>query len=81
MLKKAMEQASIVKCLTLLRAIREAAEKYDRWPELEKEIDELITSLEEELSNAESLERERRLKALLIKAKWWLSILFDLLSD
>jgi hypothetical protein len=75
-----MEQISVLKCLALLRAIREAVRKHNHWPELEKEVAALISSLEEEIRKSESLEKERRLKALISKAIWWISILFDLLG-
>lgn len=75
-----MKKVSIDKCLNLLLELREAVRSYGRWPELEKEIDEIISSLEEEIRKSESPSYEgyERLKEILSEAKWWISLLFDL---
>jgi hypothetical protein len=78
-----MNKASVDKCLNLLLELREAVRKHGRWPELEKEIDEIIASLELEIRRSESSSNEgdERLKEILSEALWWISLLFNLFKD
>jgi hypothetical protein len=78
-----MNKASVDKCLDLLLELQEAVRRYGRWPELEKEIDEIISSLELEIRRSESpsVEGDQRLKEILSEAIWWISLLFNLFID
>lgn len=78
-----MDKVSIDKCLNLLLELREAVRNRGQWPELEKEIDEIISSLELEIRRSESpsSEGDERLKEILSEAVWWISLLFNLFKD
>ncbi len=77
-----MNRGSIDRCLDLLLELREATRKHGQWPELEKEIDQLISSLELEIRRSESpsIEEDERLKEILSEVVWWISLLFKLFN-
>lgn len=77
-----MENEPITRCLVLLRSIRSELDQAKQWPELRKEIDELIRSLEDTMKCPDINQRNTsKTKTLLASAMMIVRIILGLSED
>lgn len=71
-----MDTETIVKCHALLCEIRGVVKQRGDWPELELELNELITEFEVLLKNRNRNKRDW--ESTVRRTAWWLSFLFNI---